>query len=233
LAIITNDSHNEYLPIKYAEFMNIPVIVYKAFVSDKGRGGNPAGIIFSESPCSQIVMQSAARESGFPETVFITPLEGSRYRLRFFTPRQEVPLCGHATIAAWTWLSHEKKLTPGCYTQDTERGPLAIEITEEGEIFMEQPLPFFGAVADEEKVVASLGFLREALHPAYPVQLVSTGLPDILVPLSDISLLDKIKPDFKKIEDFCRADNDHDLYIVPCLANSSFLKRYIDDLENL
>jgi PhzF family phenazine biosynthesis protein len=178
--------------------MNIPVVVYKAFVSDRG-GGNPAGIVFSDIPFSKETMQSTARKMALSETVFITPHDKSDYRLRYFTPLQEVPLCGHATIAAWTWLAREKNILPGFYKQETENGPLAIEITGDGDVFMEQALPSFGAEADPEEVADSLGLSRESLHPRYPVQLVSTGLPDILVPLSDTSFLDRIRPDFKKI----------------------------------
>ncbi|MBN2725855.1 PhzF family phenazine biosynthesis protein [Candidatus Mcinerneyibacteriota bacterium] len=183
--------------------MKISVVLFKAFTWKRG-GGNPAGIVFSESPYPEKVMQSVAREAGLSETVFITPLEDDRFHLRFFTPRQEVPLCGHATIAAWTWLSHEKNLQPGVFSQETKNGVLAIKITEEGEIYMEQPLPNFGAAVDAKIVALSLGLSRDAFHPAYPVQVVSTGLPDILVPLASASFLNEIRPDLNKIEDVSR-----------------------------
>ena len=92
--------------------MKISVVVYKAFVSDRG-GGNPAGIVFSQTPFRVDEMQATAREMALSETVFITPCDHKHFRLRYFTPLREVPLCGHATIAAWTWLAREKNVPPG------------------------------------------------------------------------------------------------------------------------
>ncbi len=179
--------------------MKISVVVYKAFVSDRG-GGNPAGIVFSETPFRVDEMQATAGEMALSETAFITPCGHTCFRLRYFTPLREVPLCGHATIAAWTWLAREKNIPPGIYTQETDSGSLAIEVTEQGDIFMEQAPPSFGPEVDGEEIAESLGLPGGSLHERYPVQLVSTGLPDIIVPLADLSLLARIRPDFKKIE---------------------------------
>lgn len=179
--------------------MKLSVVVYKAFVSDRG-GGNPAGIVFSQTPFRVDEMQATARAMALSETVFITPCDHEHFRLRYFTPLREVPLCGHATIAAWTWLAREKNIPPGIYTQETESGPLAIEVTGQGDIFMEQAPPSFGPEVDPKAIEESLGLSRGSLHEHFPVQLVSTGLPDIIVPLAELSFLGRIRPDFKKIE---------------------------------
>src|SRR6185369_11162667 len=61
--------------------------------------GNPAAVILLESFPEDSVMQAIADENNLAETAFLVPVEGN-YRLRWFTPRTEVPLCGHATLAS-------------------------------------------------------------------------------------------------------------------------------------
>ncbi|AHJ95499.1 PhzF family phenazine biosynthesis protein [Hymenobacter swuensis] len=63
--------------------------------------GNPAAVCLPAHELSAATMQQVAREIGFSETAFLRPAAtGSGYRIRFFTPKQEIPLCGHATLAA-------------------------------------------------------------------------------------------------------------------------------------
>jgi PhzF family phenazine biosynthesis protein len=71
-----------------------------AFVTDKSAfSGNPAGVVLAEKPLAPEWMQAYAAQMNLPETAFAWP-EGGVFRLRWFTPVVEVPLCGHATLAA-------------------------------------------------------------------------------------------------------------------------------------
>jgi PhzF family phenazine biosynthesis protein len=69
-----------------------------AFTS-KRFGGNPAGVCLLETSPDEQWMQLVAREMNLSETAFLLR-EGEGYRLRWFTPANEVPLCGHATLAS-------------------------------------------------------------------------------------------------------------------------------------
>jgi PhzF family phenazine biosynthesis protein len=69
-----------------------------AFTSNP-MGGNPAGVWVGDSFPSATAMQSIAAEVGYSETIFIAPRSGSHYEVRYFSPENEVPFCGHATIA--------------------------------------------------------------------------------------------------------------------------------------
>jgi PhzF family phenazine biosynthesis protein len=63
--------------------------------------GNPAGVVFTDGEAALTWMQDVAAEMNCSETAFVSPLAGdSRYRLRWFAPRAEVEICGHATLAA-------------------------------------------------------------------------------------------------------------------------------------
>src|SRR3954467_7993291 len=63
-------------------------------------GGNPAAVVLLEDFLDDGLMQAVAAENNLPETAFVAPGAGGRSRLRWFTPTVEVPLCGHATLAA-------------------------------------------------------------------------------------------------------------------------------------
>lgn len=67
--------------------------------TDRPFGGNPAAVLVLPGPTDAAWMQSVADEMNLSETAFVHP-ENDGFRLRWFTPRQEIDLCGHATLAA-------------------------------------------------------------------------------------------------------------------------------------
>ncbi|MGZ3473811.1 MAG: PhzF family phenazine biosynthesis protein [Polyangiales bacterium] len=80
--------------------MRLPIHQVDAF-ADRVFRGNPAAVVPLESWLPEATMQSIAAENNLSETAFIVR-EGAGYRIRWFTPVSEVPLCGHATLAsAW------------------------------------------------------------------------------------------------------------------------------------
>ena len=77
-----------------------------AAFSDAGRGGNPAGVVITDTHPDASKMQRIAAEVGYSETAFAIPL-GDAWRVRYFSPESEVPFCGHATIALGAALAQE------------------------------------------------------------------------------------------------------------------------------
>lgn len=69
-----------------------------AAFADAGRGGNPAGVVITDTYPDDDEMQRIAAEVGYSETAFAMP-QGDAWRVRYFSPESEVPFCGHATIA--------------------------------------------------------------------------------------------------------------------------------------
>ena len=68
--------------------------------TDTAFKGNPAGVCLLESPISDEMMLAVAQELGLSETAFVLPVEGeSVLSIRYFSPKMEIPLCGHATLA--------------------------------------------------------------------------------------------------------------------------------------
>ncbi len=95
--------------------------------------GNPAGVVLDAEGLDVNQMQNIAREINCSETAFIFPPESSNhdFRVRYFTPTTEVPVCGHATIAAlYVWAHHNNMTDFSRIKIKTEAGILPIEITE-------------------------------------------------------------------------------------------------------
>jgi PhzF family phenazine biosynthesis protein len=70
-----------------------------SFTSEKFKG-NPAAVCIPDHDLETDLMQQIATEIGFSETAFIRPIKDNTYSIRFFTPKIEIPLCGHATLAS-------------------------------------------------------------------------------------------------------------------------------------
>lgn len=95
--------------------------------------GNPAAVVPLERWLPDAVLQAIATENKLSETAFVVPtgLRGN-YQLRWFTPATEVPLCGHATLAAGAMLLSEADPTLEVVVFDTHAGALIVRNTPEG-----------------------------------------------------------------------------------------------------
>ena len=91
--------------------MNIPIFQVDAFTEEPFKG-NPAGVCLLRWPVEAAWMQNVAAEMNLAETAFPCP-EGDGFRLRWFTPKVEVKLCGHATLATAHILWEQGLLAPG------------------------------------------------------------------------------------------------------------------------
>ena len=183
--------------------MKITVQLLNAFAKSP-EGGNPAGVVLEAGALSEAQMQEAARRVGVSETAFVLPSETASVRTRFFTPVAEVPLCGHATVAAFHFLYREGRLGAGAFTQETASGARGVEIQADGTVFMKQRTPEFSETLPEAEAVAALQLSGGDLVEGLPVQIVSTGLRDILVPVRDLKTLFSIKPDLSLVAELCR-----------------------------
>nr|XP_057945636.1 phenazine biosynthesis-like domain-containing protein isoform X1 [Doryrhamphus excisus] len=124
--------------------MEIPVFIVDAFTSLPFKG-NPAAVCLLKHELSDELYQTVAAEMNLSETVFVTAInsedftKGSRFRLRWFTPTNEVNLCGHATLASAAVLFHHKKNVNSAVVFETKSGDLSV--VQQGEdLVMDFPL---------------------------------------------------------------------------------------------
>jgi len=162
------------------------------------KGGNPAGVVLIADNLSDGDMQQIATKAGLSETAFVSRSTVASYKVRFFTPVQEVDLCGHATIATFYLMHHLKIIKKGSYTQETKAGILRIEVTDHT-VTMEQPSPTFYETIDKATIAQSLNIPTNAIVEGLPAQIVSTGLKDIIIPIKSLKAVKAIKPNFNEV----------------------------------
>uniref|UniRef100_A0A8C2L425 Phenazine biosynthesis-like protein domain containing 2 n=1 Tax=Cyprinus carpio TaxID=7962 RepID=A0A8C2L425_CYPCA len=124
--------------------MEIPVFTVDAFTNVPFKG-NPAAVCLIENELRDDLYQSIAAEMNLSETAFITKRNsmdfssGARFALRWFSPQNEVPLCGHATLASAAVLFYMKKNANPVLVFETLSGELYVRQHEES-LIMDFPL---------------------------------------------------------------------------------------------
>lgn len=158
-------------------------------------GGNQAGVVllgpeepFPDAP----VMLKIAAELKHSETAFVKPTDPHTFQFRYFTPEGEVDLCGHATVSAFTVLRDERKLDTGHYLADTLAGSLDV-LVEQDQIWMEMAqakLLRYLSPEESTEVYQAYGIGLQDLPNTLRPCIVSSGLPDILLPVGSREILD-------------------------------------------
>lgn len=162
-------------------------------------GGNPAAVVLNADALSENDMKKIAGIIGFSETAFIMKSNKADFKVRFFTPTEEVELCGHATVGVFSLLLSLGEIKPGVYTQETGAGILKVEANKDMSIIMNQTIPSFYEIISKSEIADSLNITTAGIQEDLPVQVVSTGLRDIIVPIKNIEILKSIRPDFDKV----------------------------------
>jgi PhzF family phenazine biosynthesis protein len=167
--------------------------------------GNPAGVVTEASELSENEMKAIAREVNFSETAFVLPARGDHadLRLRWFTPTNEVPLCGHGTIAAFHALAEEnlygmKGDGTFSFRVETASGILPVEVTKEkgkARVKFGLPLPQFKIPNTSFKINFSgeLGIEADAYEKHLSVVI---GGGNIFFPIRRLSSLLRMQPRF-------------------------------------
>ena len=186
-------------------------------------GGNPAGVVLNADALSENDMKKVATILRLSETAFAMKSDCADFKVRFFTPNKEVDLCGHATIGTFYTLFKNGHLKPGKFTQETKAGILKVQVNEDLSIMMHQTLPSFYEIISKEEIADSLNITVAEMREDLPVQIVSTGLRDIIVPIRNIDILNYINPNFKKVAKISRKYNaiGYHIFTLESLYNSN------------
>lgn len=169
-------------------------------------GGNPAGVVIlpegSDFPSDETMVKTAA-ELRYSETAFIRRLNQKEFQIRYFTPAAEVELCGHATIGSFCALLYGGYIEDNStYMNHTLSGDLNI-VVKDGFVLMDMAEP---VKINEISDPAALDELYQIMGLSYEEQkskgvdllpqMISTGLPDIMMPVATQADLAAIAPDF-------------------------------------
>jgi trans-2,3-dihydro-3-hydroxyanthranilate isomerase len=167
--------------------------------------GNQLAVLVPDCELSTDQMQKIAREINFSETSFIMSkkLENGGYAVRIFTPDIEIPFAGHPTLGTAFVIN---KIIEGHGDKNVvlnlEVGQIPVSINGD-EFTMTQNKPTFGMIIEHPEIVADvLKINAEDIRTDYPIQLVSTGLPCIIVPLKTIDAVKKCSINHDRFRDF-------------------------------
>ncbi|MCC2642312.1 MAG: yddE [Nitrospira sp.] len=188
---------------------------YQADVfTDQPFGGNPVAVFPDADGLTDLELQQIAREMNLSETVFVFPPtdKAAVVKMRIFTPTQEIPFAGHPVIGTFFVLGTLKRLTlrepVTRVLQECNLGLFPVDIhTQNGlieRVVMAQPKPEFLDVIDEPEslfsIARALGITKALItETRFPVQVVSTGLPVVIVPVRTLTAVRSMVPDVAAI----------------------------------
>lgn len=181
--------------------------------TDRAFAGNPLAVILNGESLSSEEMQAIASEMNLSETTFVLPptKPAADYRIRIFTPLKEIPFAGHPSIGTAHALVEEGRIRLEerlvTVRQEVGIGILPIEIEQlpvGGHIItMTQGKPRLGrTITDLQDILQALRISADEIGPdQLPVQISSTGLDQLMVPLRSLQRAATLTPDFGTLKD--------------------------------
>ena len=191
--------------------MRVPIFQLDAFATRRFQG-NPAAVMVLDAFPDDATLQAVAAENNLAETAFLVPDNGD-YRLRWFTPAVEVPLCGHATLASAAVVMERLEPGRGRVVFHTASGPLTVTRAEDGYV-MDLP------ARPSERIKTPPG-LAEALGAA-PVE-VHANVFNYMAVLENEQALRALAPDMAAL---VRIDRPGVIVTAPGEAPYDFVSRY-------
>jgi trans-2,3-dihydro-3-hydroxyanthranilate isomerase len=181
--------------------------------------GNPLAVFPEAEGLTDDEMQKIAREMNLSETVFVLPSRDdmSLKRLRIFTPMIELPMAGHPVVGTWNALALSGGIVPvpeggSGWTrihQELGIGILPVDIEfEDGEprqvVMTQGAFQTHNEVDDmheRAEIERALGLAPEDLDESLPIEVVSTGLPILVVPVRSLKALGRIRTSASLLSD--------------------------------
>lgn len=194
--------------------MTTEVLRYTAFSSDPA-GGNPAGVVLDASALDEAAMLGIAAELGYSETAFLTaPPEGlagepgRAFTVRYFSPKAEVPFCGHATVA--TAVALAERIGPGELVFATPVGTVPVSVAAvDGEglrATLTSVEPHVEEVSPDDlaEALAALDWPVADLDPALPPRIAYAGNRHLVIGAGTRARLADLAYDFARLEALMR-----------------------------
>ena len=157
--------------------------------TDQKFKGNPAAVCLAETELSNSTMQRIATEIGFSETAFIKKIDGNTYSIRFFTPKKEIPLCGHATLASSKIIFDTTGINAITFI-NCENVELKTRKEKDGRIIMQFPVYDTEEIEVPTRMLDALG-ITTTVNTRY-----SPNNKIILIEINNADTLARLSPDF-------------------------------------
>jgi trans-2,3-dihydro-3-hydroxyanthranilate isomerase len=178
--------------------VSLTFYIVDVFAEEK-YAGNQLAVVRGGAGLADEALQKIALEMNYSETTFVLSEEetGGGYKVRIFTPGEEVPFAGHPTLGTAYVIRHEILGGPvASISLRLKAGDIPVTFGEV--LWMRQLPPTFGATLDSTLVARTLNLETADLDDRSPVQEVSTGLPALVVPLRDLDALRRCEVDWER-----------------------------------
>lgn len=169
--------------------------------------GNALAVIHDADDLDAETMRRVALETRLSETTFIQSpsAEGADYRNRIWTVAEELAMAGHPSLGTAVAVARARGERSARYVQQTGAGlqPVEVECADERHAYasMLQEPADFGAELDPARGLVAAGLEPEDAHPDLPPQLVSCGVPMLLVPLREEGALARLAPRWPAVDE--------------------------------
>ncbi|WP_229335551.1 PhzF family isomerase [Flavobacterium sp. ALJ2] len=191
-----------------------------SFTKEKFKG-NPAGVVVNAEGLNNYQMQQIARELNNSETAFLFPPDSDDCDgiIRYFTPSTEVPICGHATIAAMYAKAVEENLNSCILRFKTKIGILPFEIiknNEDYQILMTQGNFELSPTFDKNitnKMLTALGLEESDTDKNCPIQIASTGHSKVMIGIKSREKLNNLSPDYNALANLSATINCNGYFV--------------------
>ncbi len=213
--------------------MTTPKIRYYACFTARLGGGNPVAIVQDAADMDVSVMQATARAIGAPATCFLQAIDAEGVHVRFFSPRTEYPMCGHAVIGLFTMLNQNGN-GPKSAVQRlvTVAGATRVYVETAGEnaprIMLDLPVPKISAVSPSSTAIAQLLKIPlEAISGGIPALSAHADFRHLLVKIGRRNVLADIVPSFQNIARFCKSSGFQSLGLYATSGDEAIGKYHI------
>lgn len=187
--------------------------------------GNQLAVVHDADGLDEATMLAFARETKLSETTFVQAptRQGADYRNRIFDPRRELVFAGHPSLGTAVAVARAAGETEVSYVQETPAGLQPIGVLLHGDVAqvsMLQESPQFGAEPDPEELFAAIGLrASQDADPELPLQVVSTGVPQVLAPARPEALA-RAQPDYAALQPLLDSHEALVIYLCDCEPES-------------
>jgi trans-2,3-dihydro-3-hydroxyanthranilate isomerase len=215
--------------------MRIPFLLLDVFAEEPFAGNQLCVVPESPPGLDTDTMQRLALEIGFSETTFVTASRPDGYDVRIFTPEKQLPFAGHPTIGtAFALASTDRTGTDVVQVCGAGEVPVTVDLAA-GRARMRQLPPVFGREVDDRDAVAgAAGLASRDLVGDLPIVPVSTGIPHLMVPVSDEGALRRAARDDRGCDAVCgAADDAESLYLFTVRGDGDVMARMFDQWPSI
>lgn len=201
--------------------------------TERALAGNQLAVVLGADGIRAEQMQAIAKEMNISETTFVLPPDQphAAARVRIFTPGSELPFAGHPTIGT-AWVLLTEGLVPKDVTEFSLQegvGPIPLRVDRSSgwlRLWMTHPAVTFGEVIDDRAgVIRALGLREADLLRDVPVQIASTGVPFLFVPLRDTRAVDSAIASAERLETFFGTREPGPVFLFAALGGNRLYSR--------